>query len=213
MCLSQGGLVQPGTGNNGLILGDTVGRTPGAYGFVVSCDLTGYLGPADTVLGATLVLNRGVSQGINPLSSDWTSSAGPGPAKLNVDMSYCFGTSVFLQASDYQATALLPAAYTSYTLTSTAMSIALNPAAVAALNASDRAQFRVTLDPGSYTNWNGACGERCGLWAVWAVRGAGCAWCGLCVVCVVWEVWVVSCVGLLGMLPVLGGMCSELHVV
>jgi hypothetical protein len=33
----EGGLTQPATGLNGLVLGDTVGRTPGAYGFFVSC--------------------------------------------------------------------------------------------------------------------------------------------------------------------------------
>ena len=81
-----GGLVQAGTGINGLILGDTVGRTPGAYGFIVSCDLTGYVGPEDTISAANLLLTRGISQGINPLGSKWTSNIGPGPAVLNVDM-------------------------------------------------------------------------------------------------------------------------------
>ncbi len=43
-----------GGSNEGLMLGDTVGRSPGAYGFVVSCDLSG-LGAGDVILGAKLV--------------------------------------------------------------------------------------------------------------------------------------------------------------
>ena len=81
-----GGLASPGVGTNGLILGDTHGRTPGSYGFFIACDVQGYLGPTDVVSSATIVLTQGGSAGIDPLGPDWTSSAGPGPAKLAVDM-------------------------------------------------------------------------------------------------------------------------------
>jgi hypothetical protein len=75
-------LTGAGLGNDGLVLGDTVGRTPGAYGFIVSCDLTGYVGSLDVISSASLVVTRSRSQGINPLGRSWTSNAGPGPAKV-----------------------------------------------------------------------------------------------------------------------------------
>jgi hypothetical protein len=75
-----------GLSSNGLILGDTVGRTPGAYGFIVSCDLTGYVGPTETISAASLVVTRSKNQGINPLGNAWTSNAGPGPAKVLFSM-------------------------------------------------------------------------------------------------------------------------------
>jgi hypothetical protein len=75
-----------GLGSDGLMLGDTVGRTPGAYGFIVSCDLTGYVGPADVISGARLIMTKSGQQGINPLGGTWTSNAGPGPAKVLFSM-------------------------------------------------------------------------------------------------------------------------------
>ena len=81
-----GGLVAPGGGTDALVIGDTEGRTPGAYGFFVSCNLAGYIGPADTVSSAQLVLTPSSTYGVDPLSRQWTSNAGPGPAQLLVDM-------------------------------------------------------------------------------------------------------------------------------
>ena len=81
-----GGLASPGVGTNGLILGDTFGRTPGSYGFFIACDVQGYLGPQDIVSSAMLVLTQGGSIGIDPLGPGWNSSAGLGPAKLLVEM-------------------------------------------------------------------------------------------------------------------------------
>ena len=81
-----GGLASPGVGTNGLILGDTHGRTPGSYGFFIACDVQGYLGPTDVVSSATIVLTQGGSIGIDPLGPGWNSSAGLGPAKLLVEM-------------------------------------------------------------------------------------------------------------------------------
>ena len=71
-----------GGGANALVLGDTVGRTPGAYGFVVSCPMDGYLNPKAVVQSGTLVLHQSAAFGINPLSNQWTSSVGPGPAQV-----------------------------------------------------------------------------------------------------------------------------------
>ncbi len=65
---------------------DTQGRTPGAYGFIISCDFAGYVGRDDVIHGATIALHRGKGQGINPLSSAWSYPGGTGPAKLNIDM-------------------------------------------------------------------------------------------------------------------------------
>jgi hypothetical protein len=75
-----------GLSSDGLTLGDTVGRTPGAYGFIVSCDLTGYVGPSDVINSAKLIMTKSASQGINPLGPLWTSNAGPGPAKVLFSM-------------------------------------------------------------------------------------------------------------------------------
>ena len=75
-----------GVGVDGLVLGDTVGRTPGAYGFVISCPLTGYLNPTAQILSARLVIYRSSSMGINPLGNSWVSAAGPGPAKVLFSM-------------------------------------------------------------------------------------------------------------------------------
>ena len=81
-----GGMVNAGIGTHGLKLGCTQGRTPGAYGFVVSCDLTGYVGARDVVASARLVLTQSGLIGIDPLSNKWSSSVGPGPAKMQLDM-------------------------------------------------------------------------------------------------------------------------------
>ncbi len=82
----EGGLTLSGTGLNGLVLGDTVGRTPGAYGFFVGCNIEGFVGKSETILKAQLVLQRGWSNGINPLSNNWSSNAGQGPAQMIVDL-------------------------------------------------------------------------------------------------------------------------------
>ncbi len=82
----MGGLAIPGLGKDGFRLGDTVGRTPGAYGFIVSCNSIGYLGPRDVINDAQLMLTVSGIKGINPLSSRWTSDAGSGPARLQTDM-------------------------------------------------------------------------------------------------------------------------------
>ena len=86
-----GALATPGAGNNGLVLGDTVGATSGAHGFIVSCSLRGYLGPNDVVSSAVIVLTHGVISGVDPLSSAWVSRAGKGPAQLHVDMVNAWG--------------------------------------------------------------------------------------------------------------------------
>jgi hypothetical protein len=69
----EGGQVAPG-GN--LVLGDTVGRTPGAYGFFVSCDLTGYVGPADRINAGVFVAKRSGGTGMSPFSPDWKTPKG-----------------------------------------------------------------------------------------------------------------------------------------
>jgi hypothetical protein len=87
-----GGLAIPGGGDNGLRIGDTVGRTPGAYSFIVSCSLEGYVGPDDTITTAQLQMRQSSLQGINPLSPRWTSDAGPGPIKISADLVKCWGS-------------------------------------------------------------------------------------------------------------------------
>jgi hypothetical protein len=76
----------PGGGVDGLVLGDTVGRTPGSYGFVVSCPLTGLLHPSAKVVSAKFILVRSSSIGVNPLGPNWVSKDGTGPAKLLFSM-------------------------------------------------------------------------------------------------------------------------------
>ncbi len=83
----EGGLSQPGLAENGLVLGDTVGRTPGAFGFIVSCHTQGYLAPDDVVVSASLSLYVSDVNNINPLSDAWAvPDMEPGPAILVVDM-------------------------------------------------------------------------------------------------------------------------------
>jgi hypothetical protein len=81
-----GGYTVPALGKDGLRIGDTVGATPGAYGFIVSCNLQGYVGTADVVQSGFLQVTVSSIQNINPLDTNWTSDAGPGPAKLQYDM-------------------------------------------------------------------------------------------------------------------------------
>jgi hypothetical protein len=116
------------------------------------------------------VLSRGRSVGINPLGPTWASSAGVGPAKLNVDMAHQFGSSPLLQASDYQARATVTNAADSYTLTPGQLAITLSQTTASTLSSSSSqlAQFRVTLDVGSYTNWNGT-------WLLLALSGVAVA--------------------------------------
>jgi hypothetical protein len=78
--------VIPGRGLQGLVLGDTVGRTPGAYGFVVSCDLLGFVAEGQQVLGASLVLTRNGGTSLHPLSKDWWYPGGKGAATLQTAM-------------------------------------------------------------------------------------------------------------------------------
>ena len=82
----SGGYATPGWGIDGLRIGDTVGRTPGAYGVFLSCYLTGYVGDSDVIHGATLSLTVSSILGINPLGPAWKSHAGLGPATLLFDM-------------------------------------------------------------------------------------------------------------------------------
>ena len=81
-----GGLAHAGAS---LQLGCTQGRTPGAYGIVVSCNLAGYVGPHDVMSSAQLVLTQSGLVGTDPLSSHWSSSLGNGPAQLISDMVRC----------------------------------------------------------------------------------------------------------------------------
>ena len=81
-----GGLAHAGAS---LQLGCTQGRTPGAYGIVVSCNLAGYVGPHDVISSAQLVLTQSGLVGTDPLSSHWSSSLGNGPAQLISDMVRC----------------------------------------------------------------------------------------------------------------------------
>jgi hypothetical protein len=62
------------------------GRTPGAYGFFVSCSLVGYVDSGAIINDARIVMTRKSSQGINPLGPAWTSDAGAGPAVMEVAM-------------------------------------------------------------------------------------------------------------------------------
>ncbi len=63
-----------------------MGRTPGAYGFVVSCDTTGYVGPDEVVTASMFVLNRDKGTALTPLSPKWWFPGGTGPATLEMDM-------------------------------------------------------------------------------------------------------------------------------
>jgi hypothetical protein len=69
-------VVCAGLGTDGLILGDTVGRTPGAFGFIVSCDITGYVGASETVVDGMLVVWRSGSRGMSPFSPSWNPPRG-----------------------------------------------------------------------------------------------------------------------------------------
>jgi hypothetical protein len=77
------------------------------------------------------------------------------PTRTSVQARF-FGTSPFLQASDYQARALLSKVSTRVTLNYPSLTMDLSDAAVKALSMSGGNQFRVTLDPGSFSNFNGA---------------------------------------------------------
>ena len=66
-----------------------------------------------------------------------------------------FGSSPFLQATDYQAPADLTFAQ-SYTISSTSLDMALSAAAVQHLSATGGNQFRITLPQNCFTNHNGA---------------------------------------------------------
>jgi hypothetical protein len=81
-----GGYTVPALAKDGLRIGDTVGATPGAYGFIVSCDLQGYVGTSDVIQSGFLQVTVSSITNINPLDTNWTSDAGKGPAKLQYDM-------------------------------------------------------------------------------------------------------------------------------
>ena len=66
-----------------------------------------------------------------------------------------FGSSPYLQTSDYHREADMPFA-TSYKLTSSTMSIPLLPKAVGHLSKQGKNQFRITMELGSFSNYNGA---------------------------------------------------------
>jgi hypothetical protein len=68
------------------MLGDTVGRTPGAFGFIVSCSLEDYIASDDIILASTLVLTRNGGTELHPLSKAWKYPTGTGPATLLTDM-------------------------------------------------------------------------------------------------------------------------------
>ena len=87
--VALGALAVPGLSKDGLRLGDTVGRTPGAYSFIISCNLEGYVAPGSTITAGTLVLTQSSLTGINPLGPGWTSDAGRGPTKVVADMVRC----------------------------------------------------------------------------------------------------------------------------
>ncbi len=159
----EGGLFQAGLGPGGLAIGDTVGRTPGAFGFIVSCDLTGYVGRADTVFAGTLTLTRSGGSGMSPFSGGWKSSRGTGPAELVFEMARKFGSSPFLQASDYEAPADVPFAAAGFRSTDAAMTVTLSSAALALLAPGVGNQFRATLSVDTFSNFNGAAACACSL--------------------------------------------------
>jgi hypothetical protein len=68
-----------------------------------------------------------------------------------------FGSSLFLQAPDYQAAADIPdTAHRRYILNDTALTFLLGPTAITLLQTKSLInQFRVVLDPGSFSNFNG----------------------------------------------------------
>ena len=83
----------------------------------------------------------------------------------SVFQDYQFGSSTFLQTSDYEAVAKFPNFIQSFTLTSTALTLNLAAAHTAALTISGRNQFRVVLTQATFSNYNGAgggCGCGCG---------------------------------------------------
>ncbi len=132
----------------------------------------GVLGPRDTVLSATLVVVRKELRNINPLSSNWTSDAGPGPAKVVLDMvrvvrlcvyvcvcgrsvdavcvhscvwrdqAQAFSSSPFLQTSDYQAKADVPSAHAYYNLTHEQFMLTLKPRALPYLSTASSSQMQ-----------------------------------------------------------------------
>lgn len=151
-----GGYVIPGRANQGLVLGDTVGRTPGAYGFVVSCDMQGYVRSDATVISGRLVLVRNKGTSLHPLSSRWTYPGGSGPAALQLDMARKFGDSPFLEAGDYTADPDLYGFADQYSLTAKTLTFPLNANSVALLTTIGDNQFRVTMLPSQFSNFNGA---------------------------------------------------------
>ncbi len=80
--------------------------------------------------------------------------------------SHAFGSSPFLQASDYEADAELYGFADTYALTSNALVLPLNADAVEMLSTTETNQFRVTLFPEQFSNYNGS-------------------WCSVCIVFVV----------------------------
>ena len=68
---------------------------------------------------------------------------------------YKFGTSTFLQASDYEAPAEFPNCGTTYILNSVVLNVTLGPEVMGGLLPSQPAQFRVTLSPETFSNFNG----------------------------------------------------------
>ena len=67
-----------------------------------------------------------------------------------------FGTSPFLQASDFQAKSDVSNISSSYIHSTTTLTVNLNSAARAALTPLTGTQFRLRFSDASFTNWNGA---------------------------------------------------------
>ena len=67
-----------------------------------------------------------------------------------------FGSSPLLQSNDYEAKADLLTAHSSYQVSSSAMTIALTGSATRLINTVSN-QFRLTLSPDTFSNFNGKC--------------------------------------------------------
>ena len=79
-----------------------------------------------------------------------------------------FGSSTFIQASDYQAAADVSGFATNYVLQGNHLNMTLLPAAVALLSNTGPNQFRITLTENDFSNYNGAAKVAGG--GVWTAR-------------------------------------------
>ena len=69
--------------------------------------------------------------------------------------SYQFGSSQYLQSNDYQATAQFPNFATDYIKTAATLTLPLTAQHVTYLSSTQLNQFRFTLTPDTFTNWQG----------------------------------------------------------